>query len=166
MTVWGGIALLSVLYIKGIRLSVVSLLIVLIAACLHTIGGHYTFAHVPCGEWIGQCFGIERNCYDRLGHFVCGLLAIPVFDVLSKCRINLLQVLIFGTLSVMGVAALYEIFEWCSTSLLDKHTFEVYVAIQGDPWDAQKDMFLCFCGALLSVPAGMMFFFKRRGSSQ
>lgn len=60
-------------------------------------------------------------------------------------------------------AALYEMFEWWSTTVLDKQTSEVYVAIQGDPWDAQADMFMCFIGALLSVLISCFAFRKNEG---
>src|SRR5688572_13675303 len=43
---------------------------VLMAAWLfwHTIGGHYTFEHVPF-DFITDLFNFERNHFDRIGHF-------------------------------------------------------------------------------------------------
>ena len=162
-TVWTGIIFLSFLYYKGVRLRMISLLIILAASCLHTIGGHYTFAYVPYGECIGDLFGVARNCYDRLGHLFCGLLAVPLMDVLLRNRVNPVGTFVLGVLSVMGAAAMYEMFEWWSTTVLDKQTAEVYVAIQGDPWDAQADMLMCFIGTLLSVLIACFAFRKTEG---
>ena len=46
----------------------------------HTVGGHYTFAHVPFG-WITESFGFERNHFDRLGHFFVGFYAYAAAEL-------------------------------------------------------------------------------------
>lgn len=37
------------------------------------IGGHYRYAEVPFFNWLRDTFDLERNYYDRLGHFMQGL---------------------------------------------------------------------------------------------
>lgn len=37
------------------------------------VGGHYTYARVPLGDWAMEWFGWPRNNYDKLGHFAQGL---------------------------------------------------------------------------------------------
>ena len=38
------------------------------------VGGHYTYALVPLGEWAKTWFGWTRNHYDKLGHFAQGFV--------------------------------------------------------------------------------------------
>ena len=33
-------------------------------------GGAYTYARVPAGAWVQEWFGLSRNPYDKLGHFM------------------------------------------------------------------------------------------------
>src|SRR2546426_95060 len=46
--------------------------------CLHAIvllvGGHYTYAQVPLFNWIRDYFHLSRNHFDRVGHFMQGLV--------------------------------------------------------------------------------------------
>src|SRR4051794_26822847 len=37
------------------------------------IGGHYTYAAVPLGNWLRDALHLSRNHYDRLGHFIQGV---------------------------------------------------------------------------------------------
>src|SRR5690606_15480414 len=37
-------------------------------------GGKYTYAEPPIGDWFRQAFELERNHYDRLGHFLQGFV--------------------------------------------------------------------------------------------
>ena len=34
------------------------------------VGGHYTYAEVPLFDWIRDWLDLERNNYDKVGHFV------------------------------------------------------------------------------------------------
>src|SRR5207247_3046719 len=45
-----------------------------IHALILIVGGHYTYARVPLGFWAQHILGLARNDYDRLGHFVQGLV--------------------------------------------------------------------------------------------
>ena len=38
------------------------------------VGGHYTYARVPLFQWLEPIFGWHRNHFDRLGHFMQGLV--------------------------------------------------------------------------------------------
>jgi len=51
----------------------------------HTVGGHYTFAHVPFG-WVTELFGFERNHFDRIGHFSVGFYAYPLAELVTRKR--------------------------------------------------------------------------------
>src|SRR5579872_5461200 len=43
-------------------------------AAILMIGGHYTYALMPVFEWIKNAFHLDRNYYDRLGHFAQGFV--------------------------------------------------------------------------------------------
>ena len=38
------------------------------------VGGHYTYAEVPLGDWVREWMGGERNNYDKLGHLAQGFV--------------------------------------------------------------------------------------------
>jgi putative membrane protein len=69
------------------RFPLSSLLLVLL--WLHSVilivGGHYTYARVPAGDWAMEWFGWTRNNYDKLGHFAQGFVpAILAREVLMR----------------------------------------------------------------------------------
>ena len=58
------------------RFPLSDLLLVLIAlhALVLMVGGHWTYARVPAGDWLRDALGLARNPYDRLGHFMQGFV--------------------------------------------------------------------------------------------
>ena len=54
----------------------------------------------------------------------------------------------------MASAAAYELIEWWSTYLVAPEVGQAFLGSQGDPWDAQWDMFLALVGATV----GLLFF--------
>ena len=49
------------------------------------LGGTYTYALVPLGEWAKDWFGFSRNHYDRIGHFMQGFApAVLVRELLAR----------------------------------------------------------------------------------
>ena len=47
-------------------------------ATILAVGGHYTYAEVPLGNWVRDALGLARNHYDRLGHFAQGFVPAMV----------------------------------------------------------------------------------------
>ncbi len=47
---------------------------IFVHALILLIGGHYTYARVPLGDWASHLFGWSRNNYDKLGHFAQGFV--------------------------------------------------------------------------------------------
>jgi putative membrane protein len=128
---------------------------------LHTIGGRYTYSHVPYDEFaraltgtsVSEAFGLSRNHYDRLVHLSYGLLTIlPVREALER-HLGLTRrvALYIAFESVLAVSAVYEIFEWLLTLAAAGPTAAAYNGQQGDIWDAQKDMALAAAGALIAL---------------
>ncbi len=120
---------------------------------LHTIGGHFTFAHVPF-DFVNHLFGLERNDYDRFAHFSVGFFAYPIVEyVLRKGWTSYYRfAMLFGFAAVMAVAALYELNEWAFAILSGGNNVGLeYLGAQGDIWDAQKDMCCDGAGALVAL---------------
>ncbi|MEN9582394.1 MAG: hypothetical protein RL641_348 [Candidatus Parcubacteria bacterium] len=144
------------------KLSKVSYTLLTIFLILHVIGSHYTYAEVPFGDTLQKWLGAERNMYDRMVHFLCGfLLFYPIREMfmrLSKVRgfwAYLLPIDLWGSFS-----ALYEIIEWQAAKNVDPSAGLAFLGSQGDIWDAQKDMALALCGAVLA--ALVVFFINMR----
>ncbi len=124
--------------------------LIFVHALILILGGHYTYARVPLGEWAQEAFGWARNHYDRLGHVAQGFIpAIVTREVLLRTsplrRGGWLFFLV--TCVALAISALYEIVEWWSAVAGGEATGE-FLGSQGDVWDAQWDMLLALCGAL------------------
>lgn len=118
-------------------------------AIILMIGGHYTYAMAPPGEWVREAFDLERNHFDRLGHFAQGFVpAILARELLLRCtpltRGGWLMLLV--TCGCLAFSAFYELIEWWS-ALAFGQAADAFLGTQGDPWDTQWDMFLALIGA-------------------
>ena len=51
--------------------------LILLHCIILMVGGHYTYALVPLGEWIQQLLDQSRNNYDKLGHLAQGIVVDP-----------------------------------------------------------------------------------------
>src|SRR4051794_17630653 len=59
--------------------------LILAQALILMIGGHWTYAQVPAGEWVRDALGLARNPYDRLGHLAQGFVpAIVAREILLR----------------------------------------------------------------------------------
>lgn len=130
-----------------------SYLLICVYLCLHVYGSKYTYAENPLGYWLQSVFSASRNHYDRIVHFGFGfLLAYPMRELFLKWlgypKLAAWVLPIEITLSISG---LYELIEWAVADVFFKAQGAAYLGTQGDIWDAQKDIFLAFCGALLST---------------
>jgi putative membrane protein len=130
---------------------------------LHTIGSHYTYSEVPLGHWARDGLGLVRNHYDRVVHFAFGLLMLRPIRELGfrpRHRPGRLGVLYFSIAGVAWWSMLYEVVEWLVARVVDPAAGTAFLGTQGDPWDAEKDMALALCGAL--VAAGYEWWAERR----
>ncbi|MFN3571057.1 MAG: DUF2238 domain-containing protein, partial [Polaromonas sp.] len=71
---------LPVLALTRRRFPLSTLLYLLIAAHMLVLilGGAYTYARVPLGFWLQDWMGLGRNPYDKIGHFMQGLVPAMV----------------------------------------------------------------------------------------
>jgi len=117
------------------------------------VGGHYTYAEVPVGNWARDFFDLSRNHYDRLGHFAQGFVpALLAREILKRCSpLGHSRWLPFLVVCVaLSFSALYELFEWWSALVLGESA-DQFLGSQGDIWDTQWDMFLALTGATICV---------------
>lgn len=132
-----------------------SLLLVLLwlHCVLLVVGGHYTYAQVPLGEWAKGWFGWTRNNYDKLGHFTQGFVpAILGREILLRTS-PLKGSKWLGFLVVcacLAFSAFYELIEWF-TAITSGEAANDFLGTQGDPWDTQTDMLWALIGAVAAV---------------
>lgn len=125
--------------------------------CFHCmilcLGGKYTYAEVPLGEWMKSQYGYSRNHYDRIAHFVQGFVpAILAREVLIRHQVvrKGFWLSLYCISITLAFSASYEIIEWW-TAALTGQAAESFLGTQGDPWDTQWDMFLALVGAATSI---------------
>jgi putative membrane protein len=127
--------------------------LILLHAIVLMVGGHYTYAEVPAGEWLRDLVGGERNNYDKLGHLAQGFVpAIVAREILLRNRvIGRLGWLPFLVVCIcLSIAAVYELLEWW-VALISQEAAESFLGTQGYVWDTQSDMFLAGVGAVLAL---------------
>ncbi len=126
--------------------------LILVHAIILMIGGHWTYAEVPAGDWVRDTLGLDRNPYDRLGHLAQGFVpAVVAREVLLR-KLPLRPgawLFTLVTCVVLAISACWEFFEWWS-ALIGGAAADDFLGTQGDVWDTQWDMFLALCGAVLS----------------
>ena len=63
-------------------------ILILIHCIILMIGGHYTYALVPLGDWVREAFDQTRNNYDKLGHLAQGFIpAMVAREILIRNRV-------------------------------------------------------------------------------
>lgn len=140
-------------------LSTLLLVLIWLHSVILIVGGHYTYARVPLGDWAMHWFGWTRNNYDKLGHFMQGFApAILAREILLRTsplgnrgdgRPSRWLPFLCGSVC-LGFSALYELIEWL-TALASGAAAEDFLGTQGDPWDTQTDMAWALLGAVLAL---------------
>jgi len=169
-----------VLSYRRLRLSRISYTALFLFLCLHEVGAHYTYAEVPYDEWcralfgrdFNSIFGWERNHFDRVVHFLYGLLVVyPVREVFLRVAVGPgargakgFWGYLFPLLVVMSTSLLFELIEWGAALLFGGDLGMAYLGTQGDVWDSHKDSLMATLGALLAsvVIAGVHRSLERR----
>lgn len=127
--------------------------LLLLHALVLILGGAYTYARVPAGFWVQDWFGLARNPYDKLGHFMQGFVpAVIAREILIRGDyVRGGRMLAFLCVCVaMAISAAYELLEWWVALALGQGAAE-FLGTQGDPWDTQSDMFFAFIGACAAL---------------
>ena len=135
------------------QFSDLSYLLICIYLCLHVYGSKYTYAENPFGYWLKDVFHLPRNQYDRIVHFSFGfLLAYPMREMFLKWLKYPRWVAWLLPIEItLSISAFYELVEWAVADLFFREHGDAYLGTQGDIWDAQKDIFVAFCGAIIAT---------------
>lgn len=118
-------------------------------ACVLMLGGAYTYARVPLGFALQDWLQLQRNPYDKIGHFMQGFVpALVAREILLRgAYVQGRRMLAFLCVCiVLAISASYELIEWGAALALGQGADE-FLGTQGDPWDTQSDMFLALIGA-------------------
>jgi putative membrane protein len=127
--------------------------LVLLHSIILVVGGHYTYAEVPLGDWVREWMGGDRNNYDKLGHFAQGfvpaMIARELFlrlGVVNGAGWRAFLIVSF----CLGFSAFYELIEWWVAELSGQAA-EAFLGTQGYAWDTQSDMAWAGFGAILAL---------------
>lgn len=145
---------------RKLPLSKISYAALFLFLCLHEVGSHYTYAEVPYEAWtqslfggsLNALFGWERNHFDRVVHFLYGVLIVyPVREIfLRVANVSGFWGYLFPVLVVMSSSLLFELIEWAAALVFGGELGMAYLGTQGDIWDSHKDSGLATLGALVS----------------
>lgn len=145
----------AVLSVAGgrLQLSTASCVFIAIFVLLHIVGAHYTYEHMPLGNWAKDYFHLSRNHYDRVAHGSFGfLLVFPVRELLLRFSgLRRGWSLWLAVAAILAVSGLFEIIESITAETVAPGKGVNWLAGQGDEWDAQNDMLAAFAGSLLMI---------------
>ena len=143
-----GVPILAVTY-KRFPLTRLAYVLVAIHVCILLVGAHYTYERVPLFNWLRDQLHLQRNDYDKVGHFAQGFVpAILAREVFIRRRIvsgGWWRVFLVMCVC-MAISACYELLEW-AVALLEGSSANAFLGTQGDPFDTQGDMFCALIGA-------------------
>jgi putative membrane protein len=127
--------------------------LILVHCVILMVGGHYTYAEVPLGEWVRDAFDQSRNNYDKLGHFAQGFIPAIIArelvirkEVFTSARWRDFFIVCF----CLGFSAFYELIEWW-VALFSTEAADSFLGTQGYVWDTQSDMALALLGAVAAL---------------
>ena len=147
-----GLGVLAVSW-RRFRLTDLALSLIALHMMILCVGGKYTYALVPLGDWVRDALHLARNHYDRLGHFAQGFVpAIIAREIILRRRVLARRGwLAFLVISIcLGISLSYELVEWL-VALTSKEAADSFLGTQGDPWDTQEDMATAFVGACAAL---------------
>ena len=128
-------------------------ILILIHAIILMVGGHYTYAEVPIGDWLRDFSGGERNNYDKLGHLAQGFVPVMIArEIMIRNKVvaarGWLTYLLLSV--VLAFSAFYELIEWWA-ALISAEAADSFLGTQGYVWDTQSDMLWALMGAILAL---------------
>ncbi|WP_343580975.1 DUF2238 domain-containing protein [Acinetobacter sp.] len=127
--------------------------LIFLHAIVLIVGGAYSYARVPLGFELAQWLGLDRNPYDKIGHFMQGFVpAMVAREILIRKHIlakaKMLSFIVICI--VLAISASYELIEWAAALLLGQGA-EEFLGTQGDEWDTQSDMFFALIGSITAL---------------
>ena len=149
------VIVLPILFATYSRFPLTNLLysLIFLHAIVLILGGAYTYARVPLGFEIAQWFSLDRNPYDKIGHFMQGFVpAIAAREILLRKQILIKgKMLTFIVICiVLAISASYELIEWAAALVMGQGA-EEFLGTQGYEWDTQSDMFFALIGVITAL---------------
>lgn len=146
------VAVLAATY-RRFPLSDLSYLLIAVFLALHAVGSHYTYSEAPLGAWMSELLGWERNHYDRVVHFLFGLLcAYPLREVVMRgCGVTGWRAGLLAFAVALAFSSAYEMLEWGAVLMLSPEEGMAFLGTQGDVFDAQKDTTLATLGSAITL---------------
>ena len=146
---------IPVLFVSFKKFPLTNLLysLIFLHAIVLIIGGAYTYARVPLGFEIAEWFNLDRNPYDKIGHFMQGFVpAIVAREILLRNQILTKgKMLAFVVICiVLAISAMYELIEWAAALIMGQGA-EEFLGTQGYEWDTQSDMFFALIGGISAL---------------
>ena len=136
---------------QSFRLTGLVYVLILLHCIVLMVGGHYTYAEVPL--FSPEMLGGERNNYDKIGHFMQGLVpAIVAQEILLRLQVvnSKRWMEFFVVLMCLAFSALYEMIEW-GVAVLSGTSADAFLGTQGYVWDTQSDMGWALAGAITAL---------------
>ena len=147
-----GAAVLVATY-RSFRLTGLVYGLILLHCVVLLVGAHYTYAEVPLFDYLRELMGSSRNNYDKLGHFVQGLVpALIAREILLRKQVIVGKAwqVFFIICFCLAFSAFYELIEWW-VALASGEDATAFLGTQGYIWDTQSDMGLALLGAIVGL---------------
>lgn len=135
------------------KLSNLSYTLITIFLCMHIVGAHYSYAETPFGYVLQDWLGSSRNMYDRLVHLSFGLLmAFPIREIFFRlAKTKGFWAYYIPLDLIISLSALFELIEWAAVELSGFAAGADYLGMQGDIFDAQKDIAMATLGGSITL---------------
>lgn len=138
---------------RAFPLTTMVYILILVHCIILMVGGHYTYAEVPLGEWLRELVDGSRNDYDKLGHLAQGFVPAVIARELM-IRLSIVSTAAWRNFLIvcvcLAISAFYELIEWW-VALLSDEAAESFLGTQGYAWDTQSDMAWAASGAVLAL---------------
>lgn len=146
-----GLTILIITYPK-FRFTTLTYITILVACWLLFTGGHYTFSRVPYIKEIGRIIGFERNNFDKIGHFIQGVVPVLIARELfiRKKLVNQKWIEFLAFCICLSTTCVYEIIESLTCMIAGKN-IESFTGTQGYIWDSQTDMLAALIGGIFTI---------------
>lgn len=138
---------------RRVRFSALSWVAVFLFLSVHVYGAHYTYSESPFGFWLREALGTVRNPYDRLAHFLFGLLlGVPMREALAATMQASRRLVSLTAIAwIAALSTVYELLEWGAMLVVAPELGIAFMGTQGDVFDAHKDSALAVAGAIVAV---------------
>ena len=143
---------LSLTY-KKFRFTTFTYVMIFLHIVVLTIGAKYTYGGNPLFLNLKEIFNLNRNYYDRVGHFMQGFAPMFMVKEFILRRGYMKRSKFFYLISigfVLGISATWELLEFSATLISGKQS-SYMLSTQGVLWDTQWDMILAIIGAVLAL---------------